>query len=441
MSKVFVVDTNKQPLNPVHPGRARLLLSSGQAAVFKRYPFTLILKGAVEHPVLQPLRLKIDPGSKTTGLAVVNDATGEVVFAAELTHRGETIKARLDGRRGLRRGRRQRHTRYRKPRWQNRRRQSGWLPPSLESRLANTLTWAHRLMRLCPITAISQELIKFDMQAIDNPEIGGMQYQQGTLAGYELREYLLQKWNRMCAYCGKQDVALQVEHIHPRAYGGTNREVNLTIACEVCNLKKGTQSIEEFLKGKPDVLKKILAQAKPPLSDAAAVNTTRWALFERLKTLGLPVECGSGGLTKYNRRQRNLPKAHWLDAACVGASTPSVLGTSGIVPLLITASGHCNRQMCGTNKYGFPVRYRQRQKHHYGYQTGDMVRAVVTSGRRVGEYVGRVFTRATGSFDIRTKQGRVQGISHRFCTPVHRSDGYSYRDADRWHDTPHPRPK
>ncbi len=183
MSKVFMLDTNKQALNPVHPGRARILLSTGQAAVFKRYPFTLILKGAVEHPVLQPLRLKIDPGSKTTGMAIVNDATGEVVFAAELTHRGQTIKKAMDDRRALRHSRRQRHTRYRKPRFNNRRnKKTGWLPPSLSSRLANTLTWASRLMHLCPITAISQELVKFDLQAMDNPEISGTQYQQGTRA-------------------------------------------------------------------------------------------------------------------------------------------------------------------------------------------------------------------------------------------------------------------
>jgi hypothetical protein len=82
--------------------------------------------------------------------------------------------------------------------------------------------------------------------------------------------------------------------------------------------------------------------------------------------------------------------------------------------------------MCGTNKYGFPIRHRGRQKHHYGFQTGDMVRAVVTSGKYVGEYVGRVLVRASGSFDIRTKQGRVQGISYRRCTLVQRCDGYSY---------------
>src|SRR5437588_11330147 len=107
MSKVFVLDTNKQPLDPVHSGRARLLLKAGKAAVYRRFPFTLILKQAVEHPTLHPLRLKIDPGSQTTGLALVNDASGEVVWAAELIHRGQQIKARLDQRRAARRSRRQ----------------------------------------------------------------------------------------------------------------------------------------------------------------------------------------------------------------------------------------------------------------------------------------------------------------------------------------------
>ncbi len=136
MSNIFVLDTNKQPLDPVHPGRARVLLTQGKAAVLKRYPFTIILKVAIDTPERAPLRMKIDPGSQTTGLAIVNDASGEVVFAADLTHRGGYIKERLDKRRAVRRSRRQRHTRYRKPRFQNRRKLEGWLPPSLESRIA-----------------------------------------------------------------------------------------------------------------------------------------------------------------------------------------------------------------------------------------------------------------------------------------------------------------
>ena len=191
MSHVFVVDTNKQPLNPVHPGRARLLLSTGKAAVLLRYPFTIILKTEAVNPQVQPLRLKLDPGSKTTGLALVNETSGEVVAAFELAHRGQQIKKALDGRRAVRRRRRARHTRYRKPRFANRKRPKGWLAPSLQSRVFNIGTWVKHLRKLCPITAISMELVHFDLQQMENPEIEGCEYQQGTLFGYELREYLL----------------------------------------------------------------------------------------------------------------------------------------------------------------------------------------------------------------------------------------------------------
>src|SRR5690349_5067003 len=129
MSFVLVVDESRQPLDPVHSGRARFLLKAGHAAVLRRYPFTLILKAAGPQTHSASLRLKIDPGAKTTGLAVVNDIRGQVVWAAELAHRGEAVKARLDQRRACRHSRRQRHTRYRPARFANRRRRAGWLPP------------------------------------------------------------------------------------------------------------------------------------------------------------------------------------------------------------------------------------------------------------------------------------------------------------------------
>ncbi len=397
-------------------------------------------------PKLEALRLKLDPGSKTTGIAIVNDATSQVVFAAQLSHRGQAIKESLDTRRAVRRSRRQRKTRYRKPRFANRdkkkrgRRRLGddkrQLPPSLESRLANTLTWARRLIRLCPITAISQELVKFDMQQMDNAEISGVEYQQGTLAGYELREYLLEKWQRRCAYYQRENVPLQIEHIHPRSKGGTDRVSNLTLACESCNIAKGTQDIKEFLAKKPDVLRRLLSQAKGTLKDAAAVNVVRWELYRRLQASGLPLECGSGGLTKFNRLSQGLEKTHWIDAACIGKSTPPCLFLQGVLPLLITAHGSGSRQMCRMDKYGFPRTGPKQAKHVKGFQTGDIVRAEVLTGKKVGTYVGRVAVRTIGSFNITTKNGMVQGISHRFCTPLQRCDGYSYQAG-----APYPCPK
>lgn len=426
MSNVFVVDASRNPLNPVHPGYARLLLTQNKAAVLRRYPFTIILKTVPEQREVPPLRLKIDPGSQTTGLVLLKDVTSDVIFAAELWHRGQAITQALVQRRAVRRGRRQRKTRYRPARFANRRRPKGWLALSSLSRITNTVTWVQRLSRIAPLSAISLEVVKFDRQQMEHPEISDREYRQGTLAGYEMREYLLEKWQRTCTYCGVQNVPLQVEHIHPRAKGGTDRISNLCLACDACNRAKGTQDIRVCLREKPDLLAHILAASKAPLRDAAAMNTTRWALYECLKSLGLPIEGGSGGLTKFNRTRRNLPKTHWLDAACVGKSTPEQLHLAGVVPLLITATGHGSRRKCNVNELGFPCSKPKGSKKVNGFQTGDLVRAVVPRGSKQGAYVERVLVRASGSFDIRTKQGRVQGISYRFCTAVHRCDGYSY---------------
>jgi 5-methylcytosine-specific restriction endonuclease McrA len=428
LSNVFVLDTKRQPLNPVHPGSARLLLSSGKAAVFKRYPFTIILKREVQSPMVEPLRFKIDPGSKTTGLALVNDSSGEVIFAAELTHRGQAINQALDDRRAVRGSRRQRHTRYRKPRFDNRRRPAGWLAPSLESRVYNVVTWVKRVMRVCPITALSLELVKFDLQALETPEISGVEYQQGTLAGYELREYLLEKWNRTCAYCGAQDVPMQVEHIQSRSKGGSNRVSNLCLACEPCNVKKGTQDIGTFLAHKPEVLARILTYAKAPLKDAAVVNATRRSLYRRLHVLGLPMESGTGGRTKYNRTTRGLAKAHWLDAACVGASTPEHLHIKGVVPLLIKAYGHGRRQMCLMDKRGFPRTKAKQKKFTHGFRTGDIVRADVPSHlKNPGMHIGRMSAKAKGAFTITTSTRTVTDIGKNDCQTLQRADGYGYQ--------------
>jgi hypothetical protein len=211
------------------------------------------------------------------------------------------------------------------------------------------------LTKVAPIASITQELVRFDLQQLENPEISGIEYQQGVLHGYEIREYLLNKWDRTCAYCGVTNTPLQVEHIHPKAKGGSNRISNLCLACDACNKKKGTQDVEQFLSKKPEILKRILSQAKRPLKDAAAVNSTRWALFNRLRTTGLPVSTGSGGLTKFNRTRLNLAKTHWLETACVGKVESLKILTNK--PLSIEATGHGTRQMCRTDKFGFPSRF------------------------------------------------------------------------------------
>jgi 5-methylcytosine-specific restriction endonuclease McrA len=387
------------------------------------YPFTIILKKVVDAAPV-PLTLKIDPGSKVTGLALLMGT--KLIWVAELTHRGAAIKALLYSRHAVRRNRRSRKTRYRPARFLNRTKPKGWLPPSLMHRVHTTMTWVNRLSKVAPIGTIYGELVRFDMQKMDNPEISGIEYQQGELAGYEVREYLLNKWDRKCAYCSIENVPLQVEHIQPRAKGGTDRVSNLCIACEKCNTKKGTQDIRVFLSKKPEVLKKVLAQAKRPLKDAAVVNSTRWRLYDSLKATGKVVVTGSGGMTKYNRVRLGLPKTHYYDAACVG-STPELIVLAD-QPLNIKAMGHGTRQMCRTDKYGFPCKHVPRFKFVHGYQSGDIVKAVLIKGKYIGTHLGRIAVRSSGSFDVSTVKGLITS-NHKYCRVVHKKDGYKYNQG------------
>jgi 5-methylcytosine-specific restriction endonuclease McrA len=422
----FVLDVNKQSLVPCHPAVARKILDQGKAAVFRRYPFTIILKEAKE-TVKQNIRLKIDPGSKKTGLTILQN--NKVIWAAEIEHRSQAIRSRLDARRSLRRSRRNRKTRYRQPRFLNRTRSAGWLPPSIESRVANVMTWVNRLMRLCPITDISLELVKFDTQLLENPEISSVEYQQGELAGYEVREYLLEKYSHQCAYCGKTGKPLEVEHVTPKSRGGTNRISNLTMACHECNDEKDNLLPSEWRNvllasgnaEKATNLDKVMTNCKNPLKDAAAVNITRWALYGKLKAIGLPIERGTGGRTKFNRTRLDLPKEHWLDAACVGSSTPGILTVAVNSVLQIKATGHGKRQRCITDKFGFPKGHAPSAKTFMGYQTGDIVRAVVPKGKYAGVHTGRIAIRHRPCFKL-----DGFGVHPKYLRLLHHADGYEY---------------
>ncbi|MFQ5793457.1 MAG: RNA-guided endonuclease IscB [Candidatus Bipolaricaulia bacterium] len=422
-NRVFVLDKHSRPLMPTHPARARQLLKQGRAVIHQRVPFTIRLKDRVDGEG-QPVRLKIDPGSKTTGIAIVREdgARAEVLHLAELYHK-QGIRKAMEQRRNYRRHRRSANLRYRAPRFNNRARPKGWLPPSLQARVDNVSSWVKRYRRLVPLTAISVEIVRFDTQKLQNPEISGVEYQHGELLSYEVREYLLEKWDRRCAYCGAEGVPLQVEHIVPCSRGGSDRLSNLTLSCGPCNQRKNNQTAVEF--GHPEVQ----VQARQPLKDTAAINTTRWAVYRALVASDLPVEVGTGGWTKYNRTRLGLPKSHALDALCVGASTPDrIAGLEKATVLIIQARGRGQYRRTNVDRYGFPRGYLARRKGVAGFQTGDLVQAIVPGGKYAGTHEGTVQVRQSGYFDI-SRDGKriVQGIHARHFRLIQRFDGYSYK--------------
>ncbi len=410
-----------QPMMPCHLARARKLLKNGRARVYRRYPFTIVIldREAFE---TQDVELKLDPGSKITGIAVVGNFNrgSELLWAANLEHRGLQVRESLQRRRALRRSRRSRKLRYRPARFQNRRRPEGWLPPSLLSRVDNVKVWGERLTRYTPVASVHVETVRFDTQEIQNPEISGVEYQQGELAGYEVREYLLEKFNRTCVYCGSRNVPLEIEHLVPRSRGGSDRVSNLALACTPCNQRKGNQTAEEF--GYPH----LMDEAKKPLRDAAAINAIRYRIGETLKSFGLPIHFWSGGRTKMNRIKQGYPKDHWIDAACVGENGDDVQLSPIASVLHIKATGRGSRQMCLMDRYGFPRTKAKRVKRIHGFQTGDMARLNQPKGKYKGVWEGKVSVRERGYFDILTSSGARITASWKNFMLLQRFDGYAY---------------
>lgn len=442
---VLVLDKKKQALMPCSEKRARLLLSRGLAVVHRIYPFTIRLKQRVGGE-MQPVQLKLDPGSKTTGVALVvllKDRI-KVLHLFHLHHRGQAIKDALEARRGHRRMRRSKLW-YRPARFDNRVKPDGWLPPSLQHRVDTTVSLVNRLSRLAPVSEIMAESVKFDMQLMDNPEIVGKEYQQGTLAGYTVKEYLLEKHNHTCAYCGgvSGDPVLEVEHIVPRAKGGTNSIKNLTLSCKCCNQHKNADSLEDWVnrlgKSKLDTarkagIKRVASGKAETLKHAAAVNATRNRLVKDLTLTGLPVQTSTGAQTKLTRHEQQIPKDHCLDAVCVGVVDKPIIDWQKPI-LNIKAMGRGAYQRAQVvNDSGLVGSHKTKTKVNFGFQTGDIVKAIVPEFnerkkplKTAGIHVGRISVRSKPSAKISGKHGKVDGINPKYIRLIQRADGYEYK--------------
>ena len=441
-NRVFVLDVNRVPLAPCHPARARELLRKGKATVIRKYPFTVILNRKIPDSEIgtEPLTIKVDPGSRTTGMAIVlkGKHLTKCVFGLNVEHRGIDIVNQLTSRRQTRRARRNRKTRYRQPRFLNRVKPKGWIPPSIQSRVNNIQTWIDRFLRFCRLDSSAVEVVSFDTQKMRNPNIFGVGYQQGTLKDFEVKEYLLYRYNHTCQYCNgaSKDQILEREHIQPRIRGGSNRLDNLTLACKTCNTAKGANTLENWLAqeklGKTTLAKtrvkgiqRVQKGIRPPMRDSAAATIVSKRTLVYLEAAGLCPTTGPGYQTKYNRSTQGYRKDHWIDAVCVGSHGGSVYIPKDMSCLTAKAQKSNNRQMCLSDKYGFPRTSPKGPGRVFGFRTGDMVLATVLDGKYKGVWVGRVAVRATGSFDIVTSMGKAT-VNHKTCRCLHRKEGYTY---------------
>jgi len=306
-AKVFVLSIDGKPLMPCKPAKARHLLESKKAEAVSRNPFTIRLLFVCENNT-QPITLGIDSAYKQIGFSARTDY--QELISGELKLRTD-IPKKLEERAMYRRGRRNKLW-YRKPRFLNRTKskKNGWLSPSIRHKLDTHIRLIEKIKKLLPISKIIVEIASFDTQKMQNPEISGIEYQQGELQGYEIREYLLEKFGRTCVYCNKKDIPLQVEHIIPKSRGGSDRVSNLTISCEKCNKKKDNLTAEEF--GFPDIQK----QAKQSLKATAFMNCVKKTLVDNLG-------CDStyGYITKHDRIKLGLEKSHINDAFVISKGT------------------------------------------------------------------------------------------------------------------------
>ena len=329
-TQVCVLNQQGKPLMPTtRLGKVYRLLKTEKAHIVSYEPFTIQLDYEPDTHIIQPMTLGVDSGAIHSGYSVTNEH--REYYSAEVIARDD-ISKRLSDRQMYRRNRRSRKIRYRKPRFKNRKnKKKGWLPPSLKQKVAVQLNEIDHLHHHFPIETIIVEVAEFDIQKIKNPDISDIEYQQGTLQGYNIRNYLLEKHGRKCFYCGKTVSDFEVEHMLPKSRGGSNRIDNLTLSCHDCNQKKDTMTAEEFIRQtlpakKATAKLKQLPNEKRLFKYMAHMNATRWTLYNAIKEKYSNVEMTYGYITKYNRIQAGLPKAHHIDAKCITGFTtaPSI---------------------------------------------------------------------------------------------------------------------
>ncbi|MDD6448337.1 MAG: RNA-guided endonuclease IscB [Lachnospiraceae bacterium] len=382
---VYVLNQNGQPLMPTeNHAKVRVLLKQGRAKVVNKCPFTIqLLYSSTNYT--QRVTLGVDSGSKHIGLSATTK--NKVLFESDVEIRNDIVDL-LSTRRELRRSRRNRKLRYRKPRFNNRKRSDGWLAPSVKQKVDSHITMIAKVHKILPISNIIVEVASFDIQKIQNPEISGTDYQQGEQLGFwNVREYVLFRDGHKCQCChGKsKDKILTVHHIESRKTGG-NAPNNLITLCETCHTG--------YHKGIAKLPKTI--HIGMSLKDATCMGIMRWALYEKLKTIYSDVKLTYGYITKNIRIKNGLPKDHYIDARCISGNPNAV--NNGDVYYYKKVRCH-NRQIHKNTilKGG----YRKRNQAAYEVKGFRLYDKVLWKGQKCFIFARR----STGRMDLRLLDG------------------------------------
>ena len=405
---VYVLDKTGHPLMPTERyGKVRRMIRSGEAKVIKRCPFTIQLTYRTTGRI-QPVSLGIDAGSKTIGVSATTES--KVLYEAEVTLRNDIVDL-LSTRREQRTTRRNRKTRYRKPRFNNRRRKDGWLAPSVQQKVNTHLTVVKKVCNLLPVSNITVEVASFDIQKIKKPDISGAEYQQGDQLGFwNVREYILFRDGHTCQCCkGKsKDKVLNVHHIESRKTGGDSPD-NLITLCETCHTgyHKGVVKL-------PKTIKRGMS-----FKDATFMGVMRWAFYNTLKeeysAKGVSVKLTYGYITKNTRIKHGLPKEHYVDARCISGNPTAKPSDEVFYQKKVRCH---NRQIhkCTINKGG----YRKRSQTTFevkGFQLYDHVKSK-------GEQWYIHGRRTKGSFILKTLIGDTLEVVPSKIKLIHHQRSY-----------------
>jgi len=444
-NRVFVVGSDGRPLMPCTVRRARRLIDAGRVRRRDYRPFTIHLKDRCAtdgRTAVQPVEVRCAPGRRRTGIAVVAtlDEEDRVLYQEEIEHRTDITRKLVE--RKTHRRRRRGTKWFRKQRFDNRRRPAGWLPPSIQSVVANQEHRIEHLAGRSGANTITIQTAKFDTHRILYPKVEGTGYQRGPLYRRHLREYIAAQWQHRCAYCGKGDwedaTRFNLDHVEPRTAGGPDNVRNLVWSCRPCNERKGERPVHEFLRENPERLARVLRQHPVPLAAAGQHAAICQTLVRKVQNTGREVLETTGADTSHVRSEAGIDKSHPNDAACCGSN--NAIRNVG-APAKLKAIGHGRRKQIKSLPIGPYLAWRhekptvrratpcpghaRRPNHVHGIRSGDLVEIRTRNGLKKGSAQVEASTRRVY---VRTADGKASTSKATHIRKIAPRNGYRKSD-------------